>query len=105
MTSKTGLQDNVAGVLCYVLGWVSGIVMLILEPDNRFVKFHAFKSIIVFATLTVVDIVFNFIPFLDILMWPITFLAWISLIVLAAMGKTYKVPIAGDYAERWANSA
>jgi uncharacterized membrane protein len=105
MTTKTGLQENVAGVLCYVLGWVSGIIMLILEPENKFVRFHAFQSIVVFGVLFVADIIFSFIPFLDIIMWPITFIIWLALIVLAAMGKSTKVWVAGDYAERWANSA
>ncbi len=41
----TGLQENVAGLLCYVLGWVTGIIFLILENKNRFVRFHAIQSI------------------------------------------------------------
>ena len=62
--TSTGLTENVAGLLCYVLGWVSGIVFLIIEPENKFVRFHAFQSIIVFGLISLVGIVFSPIPIL-----------------------------------------
>ena len=104
--TSTGLQQNVAGVLCYVLGWVSGIVMLILEPNNKFVRFHAFQSILVFGTLTVFWLIFNWIPFIglaiSIIVWVIGFIIWLSMMMLASQNKMYKLPYAGDYAEKWA---
>jgi len=104
--TKTGLAENVAGVLCYVLGWVSGIVFLILEPENKTVRFHAFQSIIVFAALNVIAIIFSFIPIIGaIIGWlvpVVAFILWIVLMVTAAQGKMYKVPVAGDMAEKWA---
>ncbi|MFC1909399.1 DUF4870 domain-containing protein [Chloroflexota bacterium] len=45
--TSTGLPENVAGLLCYVLWWVSGIVFLIIESENKWIRFHAFQSIIV----------------------------------------------------------
>ena len=63
MATKTGLQENVAGLLCYILGWVTGIIFLILEPENKFVKFHAIQSIIVFGALSIVSAVFGWILF------------------------------------------
>lgn len=104
--TSTGLQQNVAGVLCYVLGWVSGIVMLILEPNNRFVKFHAFQSILAFGALTVFSMIFNWIPFLglavNVIVGIIGFVIWVSMMVLASQNKMYKLPYAGNYAEKWA---
>jgi len=49
MGEKTslGLDENIEGALCYVLGWLTGIVFFVLEKDNRFVKFHAMQSIVV----------------------------------------------------------
>ena len=41
--TSTGLPENVAGLLCYVLGWITGIVFLLIEPGNKFVRFHAFQ--------------------------------------------------------------
>ena len=59
--TSTGLQPNLAGLLCYILGWITGIVFLILEKENKFVKFHAMQSIIVFGGITVLYIVLSII--------------------------------------------
>ena len=104
--TSTGLQENVAGVLCYVLGWISGIVFLLLEPNNKFVRFHAFQSIIVFAVLTLIAIVFSWIPWLGTvilwLVWVVGFIVWIISMVLASQGKKHMLPWAGNLAEKWA---
>ena len=57
------LKPNIAGLLCYLLFWVTGIIFLILEKKNQFVRFHAMQSIITFGALTIIAIIFNFIPF------------------------------------------
>jgi uncharacterized membrane protein len=102
--TSTGLRENVAGLLCYVLGWVSGIVLLLIEPDNTFVRFHAIQSIYVFGTLTVAGIILGWIPFIGVFFsWIIsivTFILWIVLMVKAYQGTRYKVAWAGDLAER-----
>ena len=104
--TSTGLSENAAGLLCYVLGWVTGIVFLIIEPKNKFVRFHAFQSIIVFGVVTLVGIVFSPIPFVGgFITWiasVIGFILWIVLIVMAAQGKKYMLPWAGNLAEKWA---
>ena len=102
--TSTGLQQNVAGLLCYVLGWITGIIFLLLEKDNQFVRFHAVQSIVVFGALTVVDIVLGFIPIIGwIVAWIIGVVAlilWIILMVKAYQGQRYKVPVAGNIAEQ-----
>jgi uncharacterized membrane protein len=104
--TSTKLEENVASLLCYVLGWISGIAFLVLEPENKTVRFHAYQSILVFSTLTVIYVIIRWIPYIgfpiSIVIWVIGFIAWISLIVMASQGQKYKVPIAGDYAEKWA---
>ncbi len=106
--TSTGLAENIASLLCYVLGWVSGIVFIIIERENKVVRFHAFQSIIVFGLITLIVIIFTPIPFLgDFIVWIVQgvgFVLWIALIVLAAMGKKYMLPYAGNYAEKWAGS-
>jgi len=109
--TSTGLDENVAGLLCYVLGWVSGLVFILLEQENKFVRFHAFQSIITFGSITIVSIVLSIlglIPYLgvvfDIANGIIGFLAfvlWIVLMVKAYQGTRYKLPWSGDLAERW----
>ncbi len=99
----SGIQENLAGLLCYVLGWVTGIVFLVIEKENRFVRFHAAQSIVVFGTFTVVMIVLSFIPFVGwILNWLLSIAAlitWVVLIYKAYQGQMVKVPIAGNIAE------
>ena len=102
--TSTGLQENVAGLLCYVLGWVTGIVFLLLEKDNRFVRFHAIQSIVVFGAITVADIILRFIPIIGwILAWiigVIGIILWIVLMVRAYQGQMWKAPVAGNIAEQ-----
>ena len=52
--TSTGLDENIAGLLCYVLGWISGIIFFLLESENKFVRFHAVQSIVTFGIITVV---------------------------------------------------
>ena len=109
--TETGLAPNVAGLLCYVLWWVSGLVFLMLEPKNDFVRFHAKQSVIVFGAIFVIMIgvgILVWIPILgyifDAINWvigAIAFVLWIVLMVKAYQGARYKIPWAGERAERW----
>jgi len=102
--TSTGLSPNVAGLLCYVAGWVSGIIFLVLEQRNKFVRFHAAQSIVAFGTLTVAGIIFGLIPVVgDAFSWIIGiigFIVWIIMIVKASSGEWYKLPWASDVAEK-----
>ena len=104
--TSTGLDENVAGLLCYVLGWVSGLVFILLEQENKFVRFHAFQSIIVFGVLTVASFILGWIPiiggFLAGLISLLCLVLWIVLMVKAYQGKRYKLPWSGNLAEKWA---
>jgi uncharacterized membrane protein len=104
--SKTsmGLEPNLAGLLCYVLGWVTGIIFFILEKEDKFVRFHAMQSIVTFGIITVASIIFSFIPIIGaIIGWLLSILAlilWIVLMVKAYQGQKYKLPWVGDFAEK-----
>jgi uncharacterized membrane protein len=102
--TSTGLEENVAGLLCYVLGWITGVIFLIIERESKFVRFHAIQSIIVFGVLNLIGPL-TWIPFigwvLGVAIAIITLVLWILLMVRAYHGEQYKVPIAGDLAERW----
>jgi uncharacterized membrane protein len=104
--TSSGLKENVAGVLCYVLGWITGIVFLIIEPNNKFVRFHAFQSILVFAAITVAYVILAWIPVIGVvfgvIIWVVGFILWIALMVLASQEKMYKLPWSGNLAEKWA---
>jgi len=112
--SSTGLSANVAGLLCYVAGWITGIVFIVLEKKSIFVKFHAWQSIITFGVLSVVQIILSsigaatfifspgwwFVHVLGIIVWAMTGILWIILIIQAGSGKMWKLPWAGDFAEK-----
>ena len=102
--TSTGLSENVAGLLCYVLGWVSGIVFLLIERENKFIRFHAIQSICVFGVITLAGIILGWIPCIgSVLGWIISvagFILWIVLMIKAYQGSKYKIPWAGDFAEK-----
>lgn len=102
--SSTGLEANVAGLLCYVLGWVSGLVFILIEKESKFVRFHAIQSIYVFGTLTIASIVLSWIPVVGVvltgLISVLSIVLWIILMVKAYQGTMYKLPWAGDLAEK-----
>lgn len=103
--TSMGLEQNVAGLLCYVLGWVTGLIFFLMEKENQFVRFHAMQSIIVFGGLTVIGIVINVIPLLgwviSSLLSLLAFVLWILLMVKAYQNTWYKLPWVGDLAEKY----
>ncbi|MBA7502692.1 hypothetical protein ES706_01285 [subsurface metagenome] len=107
--TSVGLSANVAGLLCYVLGWISGIVFLVIEKRNKFVKFHAWQSIMTFGVLTVASLVLGWIPIIGLVFdWIIGILGlvlWIVLMIQAGTGKMWKLPWVGNWAERQASKA
>lgn len=121
--SSTGMTANVAGLLCYVGVWVSGIVFVALEKKSTFVKFHAWQSIMTFGVLTLAHLILSTM-LIDIgwgsLLYPnlglirigtalgwiiglIMLALWIVLMLTAYQGKMWKVPLAGNWAEKQAN--
>jgi len=106
--TSTGLQQNVASFLCYLAWWITGIIFLIIEKENQFVRFHAMQSIIVFLALWILGILFSvilaFIPvvgwLIGTLIWILTVILWVVLMYKAYRGEYYKVPVAGNIAEQ-----
>jgi len=101
--STTGLEPNIAGLLCYLGGWITGIVFLVIEQKNKFVRFHALQSIVTFGALTVASALLSWIPFVGgffgAVIGILAFILWILLMVKAHQGELYKVPLAGHVAE------
>ena len=97
-----GLDENVGGALAYALGWITGGALLILEPSNKFVRFHAWQSLIVFGGLSIAwfiamaSIVFWFVAF--VVIPPLSAVLWLLLMYKAYHGERYQLPFAGDLA-------
>jgi uncharacterized membrane protein len=102
--SSTGLESGVAGALCYVLGAFSGIFMLIVEREDKFVRFHAVQAILAHAAAYVIFIILALIPIVGWLLLPVWLLAafifWIVLIYEAYHGVEYELPYLGEIARR-----
>ncbi|MEO8973353.1 MAG: hypothetical protein ABI406_17340 [Ktedonobacteraceae bacterium] len=113
--SSMGIQPNMAAGLSYVAGWITGLVFFLLEKRNPFVRFHAMQSILFFGGLTVLNILLSmaswYAPgFLALafgctggLLGLVGFVGWIVLMINGFQGKYFKLPVIGDYAERYAN--
>lgn len=103
--TSVGLDENLAGALAYALGWVSGLVLLLTERENRFVRFHAIQSTIVFGTLCALWFVGPSIPFVGwiisfIIIPPFSAVLWLLLMFKAYHGEWFKLPFTGRIAEK-----
>ncbi|MBM3118736.1 MAG: DUF4870 domain-containing protein [Chloroflexi bacterium] len=105
--TSTGLDENVAGLLCYVAWWISGLVFFLLEKDNKFIRFHALQSMIAFGILTLASIIIGWIAWIPIFgwlvgtaFWILCLVVWIICMVKAYQGEKFKLPWAGNLAEK-----
>ncbi|MBI1897225.1 MAG: DUF4870 domain-containing protein [Acidobacteria bacterium] len=114
------MTENVAGALCYLLGFITGILFLVLEPHNRnpFVRFHAFQSIffniawfVFWIAFSIVEmIIFTVLPSLIGLLTSLLSLViglggialWVFLMYKAYNHERFKLPLVGDLAEKQA---
>jgi len=101
------MSPNVAAGVSYILFWITGLIIFLMEKNNRFVRFNAMQAIILGAIAVVNSVVIGNIPFLGYTLYPLIWLAivviWIICMVNAFQGKTFKIPVIGDYAEKFAN--
>ena len=99
-----GIDENIEGLLCYVLGWITGIVFLVLEKENKFVRFHAMQSLATFLVLFIILVIIGMIPVvgwvISILISIFMLLLWLFLMYKAFKGERYKLPIVGEFAEK-----
>jgi|SRR5215204_1196039 len=122
--SSTGLDENVASLLSYVFGWLSGLIFFLMEKDSRLVKFHAMQSILLNVLIVVLAIVFSVVitvlvlilgtvsdslaaiaGILSYLLWLllclIILILWVLCLIKAYQGQMYKLPIIGNFAEKF----
>lgn len=96
----TGLPENSEAALCYVGGWVTGIVFLLMNKNSQKVRFNAAQSIVIFGLLSVV----GFIPVIgwaiSWLLWLVGFVLWLVLIVKTYQGETVELPIISDFVKK-----
>ncbi|MBC8474001.1 MAG: DUF4870 domain-containing protein [Candidatus Omnitrophica bacterium] len=102
--TSLGMQPNLAGLLCYFFGFITGLVFYLVEKKNKFVRFHAMQSIVVFGSFFVANLVLLVVPVLGViiggLLSLLSLVLWILLMIKAYQGEFFKLPIAGDIAEK-----
>jgi uncharacterized membrane protein len=115
VASSSGIAPNVASALAYVLGIITGVIFLVIEKENRFVRFHAAQSVAVSLVLVVISIGLSVLStalvFVPILGWIVafvlsvglffaTFVLWVLLMWRAYQGREWEVPIAAGIARK-----
>jgi uncharacterized membrane protein len=98
-----GLEANIAGALCYSVGFLSGIFFLVIERRSRFVRFHAMQSTLIFAALFASQWVLGHFAFFGVLTSGIVLISlclWAFMILKAFDGETFRLPVVGDRAAR-----
>ncbi|MFY9402569.1 MAG: DUF4870 domain-containing protein [Candidatus Omnitrophota bacterium] len=103
-STSLGMEANIAALLSYLLGVVTGIIFYVLEKENKFVRFHAMQSIITFAAVFVLSVLCQFVL---TMLWPLAVILniigvalWVVLMVKAYQGEFFKLPVIGDIAEK-----
>jgi uncharacterized membrane protein len=121
--TSTGLDPQLAGLLCYILGIVTGVIFFLIEKTNPVVRFHAAQSIVVslamfalaigLGIVSVISVILGAISWtlgslfslLMMLVWLGAFILWIVLMIKGYSGEKWKLPVVGDWAERLAGSS
>lgn len=114
--TSIGIEANLAALLSYVAGWVTGLIFFLIEKENKFVRFHALQSIIVFGALSILWVAVGMLTGILVMvrlhfLVPLVMAAngllsllgmvmWIVLMIKAFQGEEFKVPVAGEIAEK-----
>lgn len=105
MAEKKGDNQNLMGALTYLLGFITGIIFLLVEKNNKFVRFHAMQSTIFFGGIFIINVVLSIIRLpviggmLSLVISLVSFVGWIVLMWKAFQGEMYKLPYIGNIAE------
>ena len=114
--SAGGLQDNVAAALCYLLGVITGVLFLVIEPynKNRDIRFHAFQSIffciaifVVYILLTIIGVILPLVGsivagLVSLVVWLGSLVLWLLLMWKAYNRQKWVLPVIGPMAEKQA---
>ncbi|HJU87690.1 MAG TPA: DUF4870 domain-containing protein [Gemmatimonadota bacterium] len=116
--SSTGLDPKLAGLLCYILGIITGLIFFLIEKSNDVVRFHAAQSILFSGSMIVLWILITILQFvilsislslgsifslLTMLLGLAVFVLWVVLLIKGYSGEKWKLPVIGDMAERMAS--
>ncbi len=101
--SSLGMEANLAALLSYLFGFITGIIFYVVEKDSKYVKFHAMQSILISVFIIVLSFVLA-ISVIGLVLVPFVnlggFILWIILMIKAYQGEQFKLPVIGDVADK-----
>jgi uncharacterized membrane protein len=106
-----GLSTNAASALCYLFGFITGIIFLVLGPynQNKTVRFHAFQSIFLGVAVVAIGILLSILTaitgfafFLFPIFWLACFIVWLYMLFSTYSGKNVNLPVIGEFAQKQA---
>jgi uncharacterized membrane protein len=113
--TSTGVDARLSALLCYLAWWVSGIVFLVIEQENRAVRFHAAQSMVLFGGLSALIFLlsaasvgmlfisptaFQAARTIVYLVWFGAVVIWLVVMLKTFRGESWRVPLAADLATR-----
>ncbi len=106
--TSIGTSEHIAVAISYALGWITGIIVLLVEKENETVRYHAAQSVVVFGTITVLNFILPMFLFLGLaimsLLSLLTLILWIVFIVKALTQNPWKIDFIAPYAEKLSGS-
>ena len=111
MAEQKTSNENLMGAAAYLLGPVTGIVLLLVEKKNEYIRFHAMQSTVFFGAILLFNIALGIVPILGwiiaLILSPlisiISIIFWLLLMWKAYNGERYKLPYFGDLSEKQMN--
>lgn len=122
--TNIGVAPNVGGLLCYIpccIGFLFSIVVAVIEKQSRFVRFHAFQSLLLHAVMFVIffgffivsiALAFANVGLLNLILLPIRVLLGLAflavsiiLMIKANNGEEFELPVIGEMARKWASGS
>jgi uncharacterized membrane protein len=113
-----GLTPPHAAALAWAGGWFSGLVILWLDPSERFVRLHALQSVLTVGSLMalavgawclgllmafVTPVLFRALTWLSTVTWAVLIVVWVAGLVQAWRGRRLRLPLVSGWADRWAD--
>ncbi len=98
----SSIPRGIAGILAYFIPFFGGLFFLIIEKENRLIRFHAVQSILLWVVFVVLAAIFGWIPIINILLIIIILAIWVFIMYQALMERMYELPVIGKIAKRQA---
>ncbi|NYZ75251.1 DUF4870 domain-containing protein [Candidatus Micrarchaeota archaeon] len=118
MAKSSANESNLLGAIAYLLGIITGLILYLMKPEDKYVKYHAMQSMLLTIAIIIIEVVWGVIAGvltlgtlglgllivapLTMLLGLVFFVLWLYCMWQAFNGKKFKLPVIGEYAEQYA---